>query len=74
MAGTSVRHNQIATNSHGALGAKLRGKPCLPFNSDMKIRVRSPTHTRFYYRDVSVICRSNVSGLCSALSNFRTLA
>ena len=59
MAGASVRHNQIASNSLGSLHGSLRGKPCRPFNSDMKIRVRFPTHTRFYYPDVSVICRSN---------------
>jgi hypothetical protein len=29
------------------------------FNSDMKVRVRLPTHWRFYYPDCSVICRSN---------------
>lgn len=59
MAGGSVRHNRIASNALGSLHGQLRGKPRSPFNSDMKIRVRFPTHTRFYYPDVSVICRSN---------------
>ncbi len=59
MAGGTVRHNQLASNILGSLYGQLRGNSCHPFNSDMKIRVRYPTHTRFYYPDVSVICRSN---------------
>ncbi len=62
MAGASVRHNQVASNTLISLGSQLRGKPCRPFNSDMKIRVRFPSNTRFYYPDVSVICRSNPGG------------
>lgn len=52
-------HNLIATNTLVALGTRLRGKPCRPYNSDTKIRVRLPTQVRFYYPDVSVICRPN---------------
>jgi Uma2 family endonuclease len=59
MAGARNAHNLIATNTAGALYARLRGKPCRPFNSDTKIRIRLPTQVRFYYPDVSVICRPN---------------
>jgi Uma2 family endonuclease len=59
MAGSRNAHNLIATNTLVALGSRLRGRPCRPFNSDTKIRVRLPTHVRFYYPDVSVICRPN---------------
>jgi Uma2 family endonuclease len=64
MSGARVVHNMIATNVIGALHSRLKGRPCRPFNSDMKIRVRLsdgklPTHWRFYYPDASVICRSN---------------
>src|SRR5580765_8450054 len=59
MAGARNLHNRIATNTLGSLHARLRGQPCQPFNSDTKIRIRLPTQTRFYYPDVSVICRSN---------------
>ncbi|HEX5106769.1 MAG TPA: Uma2 family endonuclease, partial [Pirellulaceae bacterium] len=52
-------HNVIATNVLGSLHARLRGRPCQPFNSDTKIRVRLPTHLRFYYPDASVVCQSN---------------
>ena len=58
-AGTRNRHNLIASNVLGVVGARLRGKPCRPYNSDTKIRVRLPTQVRFYYPDVSVICRPN---------------
>src|SRR5689334_13975050 len=59
IAGARIAHNVIATNILGGLHGRLRGKRCRPYNSDMKIRIRLPTHWRFYYPDVSVICRSN---------------
>lgn len=59
MVGARNVHNLIATNAVVALGSRLRGKKCRPFNSDTKIRLRLPTHTRFYYPDASVVCRSN---------------
>jgi Uma2 family endonuclease len=58
MAGASNQHNLIAGNVFAFLHARLRGKPCRPYNSDTKIRVRLPTQLRFYYPDASVICRS----------------
>jgi Uma2 family endonuclease len=59
MAGARNLHNLIATNTTGSLHNRLRGRPCRTFNSDTKIRVRLPTHFRFYYPDASVICRPN---------------
>src|SRR3954470_15700773 len=59
MAGAGNAHNLIATNALGALYARLRGRPCRPFNSDTKIRIRLPTQVRFYYPDVSVVCKPN---------------
>jgi Uma2 family endonuclease len=59
MAGARNQHNRIASNVLVALGVRLRGKPCQPWNSDTKIRVRLPSHVRFYYPDVSVVCRPN---------------
>lgn len=32
-------------------------KPCRPFDSATKIRIRLPNQVRFYHPDVSVICR-----------------
>jgi Uma2 family endonuclease len=57
MAGGTNRHNAIASNILISLGSRLRGKPCRPFNSDTKVQVIFPTHTRFYYPDAMVVCR-----------------
>jgi Uma2 family endonuclease len=59
MAGATIRHNTIAGNCFGSLYGKLKGKPCVPFNSDTKVRIQFPDHTRFYYPDAMVVCDSN---------------
>ncbi len=59
MARARNAHNRIATNTLGALHARLRGKKCAAFNSDTKIRIRRPAENRFYYPDGSVVCRPN---------------
>src|SRR5438094_816542 len=59
MSGAKNVHNRIATNITGLFFGQLRKKPCQPYNSDTKVRVRLPTHVRFYYPDVSVVCRPN---------------
>jgi metal-sulfur cluster biosynthetic enzyme/Uma2 family endonuclease len=59
MAGARNAHNQIAGNLFARLHARLRGDACQPFNSDTKVRVKLPTHVRFYYPDVSVVCEPN---------------
>jgi Uma2 family endonuclease len=59
MAGARNVHNRIAMAFLGSLHAQLRGKPCEPFNSDTKVRIRFPTHTRFYYPDGMVVCEPN---------------
>jgi Uma2 family endonuclease len=62
MVGGTNAHNRIATNGVGVLHAQLRGKSCQVFNSDTRIRVRAARGTRFYYPDVSVVCRLNPGG------------
>jgi Uma2 family endonuclease len=59
MAGASNRHNIIASNFLGALITRFRGKSCQPFNSDTKVRITFPDHTRFYYPDAMVVCLRN---------------
>jgi Uma2 family endonuclease len=59
MAGARNAHNRVAGNTFGALWARLRGKPCQPFNSDTKIRIHLGSETRFYYPEASVVCRPN---------------
>jgi Uma2 family endonuclease len=61
MAGARVAHNVIASNILGAVHARLRGKRCQVFNSDMKVRLQVNDQNRFYYPDATVICRSNPS-------------
>ncbi len=62
MAGARNRHNLISSNTLGTLHGRLRGRRCRPFNSDTKIRIRLPSHVRFYYPDLSVVCRPNPQG------------
>src|SRR3989449_10050858 len=59
MAGARNVHNLIASNVLGSLHTRLRGRRCRAYNPDTKIRIRLPAHVRFYYPDVSVICRPN---------------
>jgi Uma2 family endonuclease len=64
MAGARNVHNIIAGNTYAAAHARLRGRPCRPFNSDTKIRIHLPSHVlpghvRFYYPDASAVCRPN---------------
>ncbi|HEV2295496.1 MAG TPA: Uma2 family endonuclease [Tepidisphaeraceae bacterium] len=59
MAGGRIVHNIIATGFLGLMHAGLRGRPCQPFNSDTKVRIRMPTHSRFYYPDGMVVCEPN---------------
>jgi Uma2 family endonuclease len=59
MVGGTNAHSQIASNALVSLGTQLRGTPCRAFNPDTKIRIQFSSHTRFYYPDVSVICRPN---------------
>ncbi len=54
MAGGSARHGQICANIVGHLGNKLAGTSCVPFGSDLKLRVKA-TGLRTY-PDVSVYC------------------
>src|SRR5262245_37717373 len=59
MAGARNAHNRIAECILAHLFFRLRGKSCQPHNSDTKVRIRLPTHERFYYPDVSVVCDHN---------------
>ena len=47
------------TNLITAFGTRLRGKSCQVFGPDTKIHVRLSNHVRFYYPDLSIVCRPN---------------
>lgn len=54
MAGASVPHNFIADNTLGALLARLRGKPCRPIGSDLRLYVEASRS--YFYPDLVVVC------------------
>jgi Uma2 family endonuclease len=54
MAGGTPRHSQVKVNLIGELRERLRGKPCKPYDSDLRISiVRNGLIT---YPDASVVC------------------
>ncbi len=61
MSGGRNVHATISSNVTAALWSRLPDGPCQAMNSDVKIRIRLPGHTRFYYPDASVICRPNAA-------------
>lgn len=54
MAGASLAHSRITVNLTRILGNQLQGSTCLPYSSDIRIKVPA---ARFYtYPDLSVVC------------------
>lgn len=53
MSGGTYHHADISGNIYADLKGKLRGRPCRPMNSDMRIQTPSGLDT---YPDVSVFC------------------
>ncbi len=56
MAGTTVIHGDIVGNIYAALHAQLRGKPCRPHTTEIKLKVRALSEENYYYPDVMVAC------------------
>lgn len=54
MAGGSLRHNRIALNTASLLLARLSGRPCQVFLSDVKLHVARDS--AYYYPDVMATC------------------
>ena len=54
MSGGTLRHNRISLNAASLLLARLAGKPCQVFMSDVKLRVARDS--AYYYPDVMVTC------------------
>jgi len=59
MSGAKVPHVRITDNILTALKHKLKGKPCQPFGSDLRIHVEA--NTLFTYPDISIICGDIIS-------------
>ncbi|MBC7553029.1 MAG: Uma2 family endonuclease [Taibaiella sp.] len=54
MSGAKNQHNIVCMNVLANISLKLRGKPCRPYNSDMRVHI--PQNTLFTYPDISVVC------------------
>lgn len=54
MAGAGARHNVIFSNLFGELAYRLKGKPCKPYGSDLRIHI--PENSLYTYPDISIIC------------------
>lgn len=54
MSGPKVQHGIISGNTFLALGNKLKGKPCRPFNGEQRIHIEK--NTLFTYPDIFVVC------------------
>jgi Uma2 family endonuclease len=59
MAGSSPGHNIIFSNVFRELAYHLKGQPCKPYGSDLRIQI--PENNLFTYPDISVICRDIIS-------------
>ena len=49
-----ARHNIIFSNVFIGLGILLKGRPCRPYGSDLRIHI--PENTLYTYPDISIIC------------------
>jgi Uma2 family endonuclease len=54
MSGASHRHNKIFSNIFIALGISLKGKPCQPYGSDLRVHV--PQNSLYTYPDITIVC------------------
>ena len=54
MAGGTPKHAALTAAMTMLLGAQLRGKPCRPYSSDLRVRIRSADVGA--YPDITVIC------------------
>jgi len=54
MSGASINHSRITTKLTAELMSRLQGKPCQPYNNDLRIHI--PKNTLYTYPDISIIC------------------
>ena len=54
MSGGTPLHSQIATNLAREFGNKLKGRDCIPYNPDLRLKVELAG--LFTYPDLSVVC------------------
>lgn len=54
MAGATVEHNRIVSNTFIEIGAQLKGKACVPYSADL--RIKEEQSKLYTYPDISIIC------------------
>jgi Uma2 family endonuclease len=54
MSGGTYAHSRINMNVGGLLHARLKGHPCHPLDSNMRVRI--PNRLRYLYPDTSILC------------------
>lgn len=54
MAGATMNHHFIVANVLEDIAIHLKGKPCRPLRSDMRIHI--PANSLFTYPDITIIC------------------
>lgn len=59
MSGAKGKHIIISKNLMVSLGSKLKGHPCQPYGSDIRIHIEK--NTLFTYPDISIICGDMLS-------------
>ena len=58
MSGAAPNHNEIFTNVFGHIAIELKGKPCRPYGSDMRLNI--PENTLYTYPDIAIYCKPPV--------------
>lgn len=64
LAGGTIDHGTISANLIGILYQQLRGGPCRPFTSDVKVRI---SESRYVYPDATVSCDERDRGQVDTL-------
>lgn len=54
MAGATVEHNRIVSNTLIGLGSKLSNQNCVPFTSDLRVNIEA--NSLYTYPDITVVC------------------
>lgn len=55
MSGAKFQHNVIAENLKFLLKQQLKGSPCQPFGSNLRVHI--PQNSLFTYPDIVVVCK-----------------
>lgn len=61
MAGATLNHNYISGNAYAELKTKLKGRRCIPFNSETRLQVNDKL---WVYPDVMVSCHEEDINAC----------